>query len=303
MTLATAPTLPPPVGYDLALVLSGGGARGFAHVGVLSVVEELRLPVDLVVGVSMGSIVGAGYAAGLSAGAMADLARAMRLTSIFRPRPGRLNLVNPAGIRAVIAAIFGERRFEDLDREMVVVSSSVTTGRHFVIRDGPIVDAIVASCSIPLVFPPVARDGHHLLDGGLIDGLPIAVARELGARQIVAVDASTHARHVLRLPGVRHAARGVVSILDRRHRRRAGADVDAMRIFSRVLHYATLHPNRPPAELLIRPDFGRSRSTLHYHRWSDMVARGRVAGEAHRTALAAFAISAGPTPTVTSEDR
>jgi len=54
MTLATAPTLPPPVGYDLALVLSGGGARGFAHVGVLSVVEELRLPVDLVVGVSMG---------------------------------------------------------------------------------------------------------------------------------------------------------------------------------------------------------------------------------------------------------
>ena len=140
---------------------------------------------------------------------MADLARAMRLSSIFRPRPGRLNLVDPAGIRAVISRIFGDRRFEDLDRELVVVSSSLTTGEHVVIRDGPIVDAIVASCSIPLVFPPVSRDGHHLLDGGLIDGLPIAVARGLGARRIVAVDASTHARHVLRLPGrpARHARR------------------------------------------------------------------------------------------------
>ena len=115
-------------GYDLALVLSGGGARGFAHVGVLQVVEELQLPVDLVVGVSMGSIVGAGYAAGLSASEMADLARAMRISSIFRPRPGRLDLVDPAGIRAVISRIFGTRRFEDLEREMVVVSSSLTTG-------------------------------------------------------------------------------------------------------------------------------------------------------------------------------
>ena len=278
-------------GYDLALVLSGGGARGFAHVGVLEVVEELQLPVDLVVGVSMGSIIGAGYAAGLSPAEMADLARAMRLSSIFRPRPGRVNLVDPAGIHAVISRIFGTRRFEDLEREMVVVSSSLTTGQHVVIRDGPIVDAIVSSCSIPLVFPPVSRDGHHLLDGGLIDGLPIEVARGLGARRIVAVDASTHARHVLRLPVVRHATRGVVRILDRRRPRQ---NPDAVRIFSRVLHHATLAPARPQVELLIRPAFGR-RSTLHYHRWSDMVACGRAAAEAARPALAALAM-----PTLTA---
>ena len=276
-------------GYDLSLVLSGGGARGFAHVGVLEVVEELRLPVDLVVGVSMGSIVGAGYAAGLSPAQMGDLARAMRLTAIFRPRPGRLNLVDPTGIRAAISRIFGERRFEDLEREMVVVSSSLTTGQHFVIRDGPIVDAIVASCAIPLVFPPVSLGGHQLLDGGLIDGLPIAIARSLGARRIVAVDVSTHARHVLRLPVVRHATRGVVRILDRR---RVRSDLDAIRILSRVLHYATLSPTRPPVELLIRPAFGR-RSTLDYHRWSDMVERGRAAAEAVRPALADLASTDG----------
>src|SRR5262249_1100935 len=157
---------------------------------------ELQLPVDLVVGVSMGSIVGAGYAAGLSANAMADLARAMRISAIFRPRPGRLHPVDPAGVRAGVTRIFGDRRLENLDRGLVVVSSSVTTGQPYVIRDGSIADALVASCSIPLVFPPVSRDGHHLLDGGLIEGLPTAIARELGARRIVAVDASTHARKV-----------------------------------------------------------------------------------------------------------
>jgi predicted acylesterase/phospholipase RssA len=299
VTLAAAPAIAQAPGseasgYDLALVLSGGGARGFAHVGVLSVIEELGLPVDLVVGVSMGSIVGAGYAAGLTADRMAELARAMRLSSIFRPRPGRVNLVDPAGVRAVIAGIFGTLRFADLDRELVVVSSSMTSGQHYVIRDGPLVDAIVASCSIPLLFPPVSRDGHDLLDGGLIDGLPIAAARELGARRIVAVDVSTHARHVLRLPVVRHAALGMINILDRRRPR---AEVDAMRIFSRVLHYGTQHPSRPPVELLIRPTFGRRRSTLHYHRWSDMVVRGRAAAEAQRPALAALAAAGFTGPT------
>jgi NTE family protein len=270
--------------HDLALVLSGGGARGFAHVGVLQVVEQLRLSVDLVVGVSMGSIVGAGYAAGLSTDQMADLARAFRFTTVFRPRPGRLNLIDPGGIRVVLTRIFGDRRFGDLDRELVVVSSSLTTGEHVVIRDGLVVDAVLSSCSIPLIFPPVSLDGHELLDGGLIDGFPIAVARNLGARRIVAVDVSSHARHVLRLPVVRHAARGVVSLLDRRPPR---PDLDAVRIVSRVLHHATLTPQRPPVEVLIRPSFGR-RSTWHYHRWSDMVACGLAAAEAARPALEAL---------------
>jgi predicted acylesterase/phospholipase RssA len=275
--------------HDLALVLSGGGARGFAHVGVLQVIEEVHLPVDLVVGVSMGSIIGAGYSAGLSTDQMADLARAFRFTAVFRPRPGRLNLIDPAGIRVALTRIFGDRRFGDLDRELVVVSSSLTTGEHVVIRDGLVVDAVLSSCSIPLIFPPVSLDGHELLDGGLIDCFPIAVARNLGARRIVAVDVSSHARRVLRLPVVRHAARGVVSVLDRCRPR---PDLDAARIFSRVLHHATLPPQRPPVEVLIRPAFGR-RSTWHYHRWSDMVACGMAAAEAVRPALEALAVPAG----------
>lgn len=270
--------------YDLALVLSGGGARGFAHVGVLQVIEQLQLPVDLVVGVSMGSIVGAGYAAGLSTDQMEELARAFRFATVFRPRPGRLNLIDPVGIRDVLTRIFGERRFADLERELVVVSSSLSTGQHVVIRDGPVVDALLSSCSIPLVFPPVSLDGDELLDGGLVDGFPTAVAHNLGARRIVAVDVSSHARHVLRLPVIRHAARGVIRMLDRRPPRQ---DLDAVRILTRVLHHATLPLQRPPVEVLIRPAFGR-RSTWHYHRWTEMVACGLAAAEAARPALEAL---------------
>ncbi len=276
--------------YDLALVLSGGGARGLAHIGVLQVVDDLALPVDLLVGVSMGSIVAACYAMGMTAEQMVDLARAMRVGSIFRPRPGRMNLVDGTGIREALTRIFGDVRFGDLNRELVVVSSSVTSGEHYVIRDGLLVDALVSSCSIPLIFPPVTVDGHLLVDGGLIDCMPIAEAKRLGARRIVAVDASTDSRKVLTLPGVRHAARGVVTILGHRERRRTAtnaAQLDAFRIFHQVLDRASQPLTRPPVEVMIRPNYGR-RTTFAYHRWTEMVAQGRAAAEAARPELAAL---------------
>ncbi len=274
-------------GHDLALVLSGGGARGLAHIGVLQVVEALALPVDLVVGVSMGGIVAACYAAGLSTDQMIELTRAMRVGDIFRPRPGRLQLVDGAGISAAVWQVFGDRRFSDLDRELVIVSSSVTSGEHYVIRDGLLADALVASCSIPLIFPPVTVDGHQLVDGGMIDGMPITVARNLGARRIVAVDASTHTHKVLRMPFVRHAARGVVTILGHHERRRPAEVLDAVRIFTQVLDRATQPLTRPPVELLIRPAYGRL-SMFDYHRWPEMISCGRAAGEAARLALVAL---------------
>jgi NTE family protein len=279
-----------PATAELALVLSGGGARGFAHVGVIDVVEELDLPIDLVVGVSMGSIVGAGYAAGSSPTEMAEIARSFQFRHVFRPRPGRLGLVDPVGIRDVLTRIFGDRRFSDLDRELVVVSSSLTTGLPVVIREGRVVDALVASSAIPLVFPPVVWEDDHLLDGGMIEALPIEVARELGARRIIAVDASSHVRAMFKVPGVRHATRRVVGLLGRRPR---PASLDAVEIAMRALHHAAERPAPPPADVLIRPAFGLH-TGFHYHRASEMVARGRAAAEAVRARLAALGDEARP---------
>lgn len=271
--------------YRVGLVLSGGGARGFAHVGVLQVIEELSLPIDLVVGVSMGSVIGASYAAGLSADQIAELVRAVRFSEVFRPRRGPLSLVDPRGMRVNLRRIFGNRRIEDLNRELVVVVSSMTTGLPLALRDGPLVDALLASCSIPLLYPPVQRDDHHLLDGGLIDGLPVALARELGARTIIAVDASSHARRMFGLPLVRHATRGVVEMLERRS---PPDELDAFRIVSRVLRHSADRPPLPPVELLIRPRFGL-RSTFHYRDWQEMIRRGRKAADAVRPTLEAIA--------------
>ena len=271
-------------GYDLALVLSGGGARGFAHVGVLEVVEELQLPVDLVVGVSMGSIIGAGYAAGLSANEMADLARAMRISSIFRPRPGRLNLVDPAGIRAVISRIFGDlplrgsgarvrrRQQQPDDRRARRDPRRPDRGRHRV----KLLDPAGLPAGQPRRPSPAGRrpdrrppDRRRARPRRQADRR----RRRLDPRPPRPPPAGRPPRHARRRPhpGSSPAAR----------------DLDAVRIFSRVLHHATLTPARPPVELLIRPAFGR-RSTLHYHRWSDMVACGRAAAEAARPALAAL---------------
>src|SRR5690349_18921677 len=113
-SMRTPPPAPDAADYQLALVLSGGGARGFAHVGVVQVIEQLALPIDLVVGVSMGSIVGAGYAAGFSSAKMSELASRVQVQHVFRPRVGRLGLVNPDGMRAALEGIFGGFRVEDL---------------------------------------------------------------------------------------------------------------------------------------------------------------------------------------------
>jgi NTE family protein len=272
--------------YELALVLSGGGARGYAHVGVLRVIEQLALPIDLVVGVSMGGIVGAGYAAGFSSARMSELAASVQVQHVFRPRLGRLGLVDPDGMRAALERVFGNRRFKDLDRELIVVSSSVTSGLPVAISDGSVVEALVASSAIPLVFPPVMRGGDQLLDGGLIEVLPIQLARELGASRIVAVDVSSHTKHLFRLPGVRHATRRVVRILRRRQ-----AELDALHIAERMLHYAAERPAPPPVEALIRPSFGLHTS-LHYHRSAELVARGAAAAEAVRPRLVALGAEA-----------
>lgn len=259
----------------LALVLGAGGARGFAHVGALGVLERHDLPVDLVVGVSMGSVIGAGYAAGIPAEQMLTLVQSVSFKRLFRPRPARLGLIDPAGVRDVVRRVLGDRRFADLDRELVVLSASITTGEPVVIRDGLVADAVLASTAIPMVFPPVARGDHHLVDGGMIDGLPVRLARELGAERVIAIDADNHACRVFRAPVVRHVTSAAARVLARcAHSSR----LDRTLVLSRMLAHAVEHtvPILEAPDVLIQPSFGRLTS-YHYNRWRHFVELGREA--------------------------
>jgi NTE family protein len=179
---------PAPAQRRVGLVLSGGAVRGAAHVGVLQVLDEAGIRPDLVVGVSAGSVVGGLYCAGLAPAALQQTAREMnwnRLARLVRPR---LGLFDISPLEQVVDDLTGGLTFEQLKIPFAAVSVDIICGKLVVFRQGPLARAIHASCAIPGLFSPV-EDGERLLvDGGALDNLPVAIAREMGAEYLIAVD-------------------------------------------------------------------------------------------------------------------
>ncbi|GAA0848134.1 patatin-like phospholipase PlpD [Marinobacter szutsaonensis] len=206
----------------VGLVLSGGGAKGMAHVGVLRVLEEMNIPVDVVVGTSAGSAVGALYASGMPVARIEERFIEMDWLSSFRDDPGRVYkpirrkqddwrfpVLPGLGVRAdglhvgggIVAGqnlgfILNELTrnaalVEDFDRLAIpfrAVATDLATGEQVVIGRGNLAEAVRASMSIPGVYAPVELDGRLLVDGGVANNLPVSVAREMGADVIIAVD-------------------------------------------------------------------------------------------------------------------
>ncbi len=206
----------------IGLVLSGGGARGLAHVGVLQALEELRIPVDAIAGTSMGAVVGGLYASGMSAGEIDALMRGIDWNAAFRDRPAR-NTLNfrrkqddreflvrfPLGIsggsfRVPRGLIQGQRltqtlrlqtmpvaaveNFDELPTPFRAVAADLETGARIVLGEGDLTAAMRASMSAPGVFAPVDVDGRLLVDGGIVENLPVDVAKGMGVDIVIAVD-------------------------------------------------------------------------------------------------------------------
>jgi len=176
----------------VALVLGGGAARGFAHIGVIRVLEQEKIPIDLIVGTSVGSLIGALYA--YEANSFELEWTAFGLT--------REDLLDYALIGATMGPIKGERleqfvakrvpvaTIEQLRIPFAAVATDLNRGKRVVLDRGPLPRAIRASCAIPGVFQPVELQGKILVDGGTVDNLPVSVAREKGADIVIAVDIS-----------------------------------------------------------------------------------------------------------------
>lgn len=185
---APAATHPPRVG----LALGGGAARGFAHIGVLQVLEENGIRPDLVVGTSAGSVVAALYASGRSGRELQRLAEAMdeaALTDWTLPIFKRGVLRGEALGRYVDAQV-GHRPIEQLPIKLGVVATNLETGEAVLFRRGDAGIAVRASSAVPAVFLPVRIGGHEYVDGGLVSPVPVHAAREMGAELVVAVDIS-----------------------------------------------------------------------------------------------------------------
>jgi NTE family protein len=188
------------------LVLSGGGARGLAHIGVLEVLERWGFEAQVLSGTSMGAIVGALWACGKTAAEILELARKAPWLSLFDFSMS-LRLINPSKLERYLGQ-FLPPTFEELPRKLVVVATDLPRGQAVYLHRGALPSAVVASAAIPGVIGPVMREERLLVDGGVLDNLPIVGARFLGAEKVLAVDVTPDDRSLRNTLGqVRHSAR------------------------------------------------------------------------------------------------
>jgi NTE family protein len=195
--VVTAPVLTPPVVVKkpprLGLALGGGAARGFAHVGVIQVLEEAGIRPDLVVGTSAGSLVAAFYASGKSGVQLQKVAETMEeaaFTDWTLPLFSRGMLRGEALARYVTAQV-ASRTIEDMPMPLGIVATDLNSGAGVLFRRGDTGMAVRASSAVPSVFQPVRIAGRDYVDGGLVSPVPVRFAREMGAELVVAVDISS----------------------------------------------------------------------------------------------------------------
>jgi NTE family protein len=253
----------------IGLVLSGGGARGVAHVGVLRALEELRIPIDYIGGTSMGAVVGGLYASGLSPAELDDWFRHAdwhfllsdslpRESESFRSKQRQFEMNQgiafnvsrkaelklPAGLttgrnimaslRQLTLPVRNVKNFDRLPIQFRAVATDIETGDLVVMREGDLVEAIRASMSIPAIFTPQPIRGRLLLDGGIANNLPVDVVQQMGADVIIAVDSSGQLKKGAELDTAPAIANQVLTIFVQKQMReqlaRLGPDDALLRI-------------------------------------------------------------------------
>lgn len=285
----------------IGLVLSGGGARGAFHVAVLRALEEMHVPIDCIAGTSAGALVGGLYAAGVSPDEIASFVNQRSFERLFSDLPPRREIPFrrkeedrrylsefEAGIKAgrvrvprglisgqnfsaaldslmLKAAPFGS--FDDLPIPFRAVATDLETGDKVVLDHGDLPQAVLASMAIPGVFAPVERDGRLLVDGGLVDNLPVDVAKSMGADIIIAVDIGTPLARRDSLLSPLDISRQVITILTAKNE----------------AHQASL------ADILIRPDLAPFRSS-QYSLAPQLIELGAQAMEGEKEKLLPLAL-------------
>lgn len=178
----------------IGLALGGGGARGYAHLGVLKALEESNIPIDVIAGTSMGAVVGAAYATGYRIDELIDMALRMRwrqlvgLVDLTIPRQG---LIAGSRLEKYFSALTMGREFNQLEKTLIVVAADIATGEEVHINSGSVARALRASTAVPGIFWPVKSGRRLLVDGTVTSPVPVEAAVEAGADVVVAVDVSS----------------------------------------------------------------------------------------------------------------
>jgi len=173
---------------SLGLALGGGAVLGAAHIGVLQALDESDLKVTHLAGTSMGALVGSLYAFGLTGREIEEFAEDLRWPDITRLAPSKLGLLSMAKLEAVLRRHLGDVRMEDSRIPLALVATDISSGEKVVMTTGELATAAAASACVPGLFIPVEREGRLLVDGGLLENLPVSPLRDWGVERTVAVD-------------------------------------------------------------------------------------------------------------------
>lgn len=240
----------------IGLALSGGAARGYAHLGVLQILEENEIVPDYITGTSVGSIVGALLAGGYSVKEMIDVAEGLKWQKLVAPTLSGLGLVTAKKLEHFINELLGEVEFSELSTPFRAVATDLATATEVIFSDGPVARAVRASCSVPGIFEPLVEEPRALVDGGVVNNLPSALLREMGADRVIAVD----------LNAQRPGTGMPVNLID-----------VTFRSFAMLLDRTSVE-GREDADVVVQPDLNE----FSYHDLShaeEMIERGRAAAE------------------------
>lgn len=298
----------------IGLALGGGAALGWAHIGALRALEKAGVKPDLIAGTSIGALVGAAWLCG-ALDPLEEIARAMswrRLMAFADPQLGQAGLFRGEAIVRELLRQFGSRKIEEMDRPFVAVASDLIEGEEVHITSGPLERAVRASISVPGVFLPIVDGNRLLMDGGLINPVPVTAARALGADYVIAIDVTGDYHGRARAAGIGRPAappspnpppserdwlKSIAGHFFARSPRRPGlysvATISAALIMRKL---AEANLRLSPADLLIVPAIGHI-SPLEFDRAEELIEAGRVAVETHSRELAKIKpVPAGNTP-------
>lgn len=180
----------------IGLALGAGSARGLAHIGVIQVLQEERIPIHMVAGSSIGAVTGAFLAAGMDFHRLGRMAEELDFKRLLDVQVPRLGFIRGKKIYQLLQLLTQGKTFADLELPLAVVATDLESGERVVIDRGEVAEALRASISIPGVFQPVRWQNRWLVDGAVTERLPVSIAREMGADLVIGVDVSYGGREV-----------------------------------------------------------------------------------------------------------
>lgn len=255
----------------LGLALGAGGARGFAHVGVLKVLERHGIVPDVVAGASMGAMVGAAYAAGLTPHQIEQFILKTRILELIEFDRTGMAVFSTRRIGALIRGAIGDLDFRDLARPLAVVAGSVGHGRLVVLQEGSVVEAVLASIALPGIFTPGRHGDDYLFDGGILEPVPCDATRRLGASRVIAVDLSLGWVNPFQAEPVRTAARTLLRYFPPP---RVGQKPGFAGVLLRMVDVLSGPPcPQPVADVMLQPRFGHI-TPNHFHLARECIAIG-----------------------------